>query len=66
MAESVDLLISAGHMFVHIKVYTLRQMQNFVGLFQKRSKMAMQTMAIAMRVGHHAENKDFQKFMDVE
>ena len=39
-------------------------MQKFLGLYQKRSRVQMRDMAIAMRVGHHAEAKDFKKFME--
>ena len=63
LAESVDLLIAAGHVSQY-QTYTLRQMQKFLGLYQKRSRVQMRDMAIAMRVGHHAEAKDFKKFME--
>lgn len=66
IAHGVDLLIAAGHSFNDIKNYKLRQANAFIALFKKRHSIILREEAIAVRMAHHADGKDFMKFIDSE
>lgn len=60
----VQRLVSAGHPPASVVDYTLGQIRAFDAAAQRQRNAALADEAVAARYAEHAENKNFEGFVD--
>ena len=63
MALAVVTLLTSGHPLSAIWSYTLTQVFGFVELASDVRRRQLGELSIAVRMAHHAEGKDYTKFL---
>jgi hypothetical protein len=63
LAEMVDRLVSLGHRVGDIEHYTIRQMDAYVELGNRREAVNDRGMVSMMRSAYHADAQQFKKIV---